>query len=279
MTRQRIQFIIDVGELENAIRAMHGVAQAFAGQRSVNVNSSTFRRSAVREFGQMADRRAAQYDSDIGHVYEWGDQHDKAIADSSVRLWEISISGTGKSARAKVVFHPSNEPVPIPAGEQDVPRAVHIWADKAVEQETETQWHLRAGQSAKTRVSGGQSQWLYPTLHGRKIYTKKWISYSNYTGNFQAFFEEFWAGAGQKYIEQDLNRRLKRDAEPRLYRMISNEVSRGRTVAAGLGAAAIPSPVVVQAKGRPVGLTGLNITPNAQVERRARAVIQRVMRQ
>lgn len=269
-------FIVDLGELEEALMTIHGVAEGFAGMKSVNDIGGVVKSGLLKDFGEHADAAAAEYDSRIGHVYEWGSETDRKVANSEIRLWFTSPASNTANDTITFGFHQSTVPVPL-EGPTDVPRAEHIWHEKAYEQEYHTSWQFSAGGPAKTRISPGVSQYLYITdMRGEPMFRKTWITYSKYTNNFRTFFNAYWAMAGEEAIEKDLQRRLERDFEPEVEKMLNDRIKRGYHPPTRVDPTANPLKVTV--KGRPMSPRGLNTKPPREIVNRTRGVLKRVMR-
>lgn len=255
---------------------IHGVAEGFAGMKSVNDVGGVIKSGLLNDFGKHADAAAANYDSHIGHVYEWGSKDDRKVANPKIRLWFASPASNTANDTITFGFRQSTVAVPL-EGPIDVPRARHLWAEKAYEQEYHRSWQFSAGGPAKTRISPGASQYLYIThMSGEPMFRKTWINYSGYTGNFREFFNAYWATAGEEAIEKDLQRRMEKEFEPEVEKMLNERIRRGRYSPTRIDPTRNPLKVTV--KGKPMSPRGLNTKPPREIVNKTRGILKRVMR-
>lgn len=290
MTKARppISMIIEWGEVEAGISAIHGAMQGVAGMQVKRELSPRIRSDVLKDFGRQADLFASKPGSGIAHVYEWGMEGQYAG-----RLWKGVPSGSGSTARVTFTFLPSTATVLLGGDEQSdaaqrrdaekagAERAYHVWTNKAADQEYNSRFVITAGTSPESVVQPGSSKkrgtasptkfLLIYDQNGNPLFRRRWINYSEYTGNFTTFFENFWEHEAPRMVEAELVAGFERVIKPMIHKEIKDQ-ARGR----GMIHPGTPAPQVINSysNGRP--FRGFAKRANAIVEKKVRKLMKDV---
>lgn len=258
------RMIVEWGEVEAGLNAIHGALEGVAGSRTLADISPRLRDRAITEFGRRADVASTSRGSqDISHTYEWGK---RGLVEG--RLWYPVLTGGGQSSSISFDFHDST--IRVPLGGTDATdreqraaaeaagarRAVHIWKRKASDLEYNTSWVVEAGNpSPETLAEPGSSApskslIIYRRTGGTPMFRRRWRNYSPYTNNFTNFFNGYWDHIAPDLIEQDLADNFERKVAPQVHKIIEQE-SRGKGMIRPATMSA-PGPITMVSQGKPI---------------------------
>lgn len=267
-----IRLVIDYGAIENMLRAIHAVGEGFAGKMSVATTGLQITQEAKERFGRETDMLAAQKDSPIAHVYEYGRVHGTAQANVAGRLWRLTGSNMGAMT---ITFRASTADVPLdPAEENPERRSRHTFVWKAPVQEFQRFTRQRAGTAMHRKGGAGQaSQWLLIyDEQGRPMFRKTWMTYSPYYGNFRKWFHSWWQKEAEIDAQRQAEREVKRQFAPVVEREVNSYIRRNtrKPIPARITS---PSPINFTNNAKPL-VGKFNIKPSQTVKKKTLSALR-----
>lgn len=230
------EIVVDYGEVEAALRAIHGVARGLASDATANNARAAFQRASVDKFSKSLDLAAVGNPALLGHVYEYnpaGRDENEVNTTEAGRLWRIQQKGSGGRFTGRVFFMPSTEYKPIPdaiakdADAAGVTLARHIFSNKARVLENVQAFQSQVGvQKYSKRVGGTKNprSLVYQNPMGDIEFRFARTVSNPYFGQFRAYWEMFWNSTAQRKIIAPMSNDWTRTANSEGKRLIQSEV-------------------------------------------------------
>jgi len=235
MPKQGIQFFVDFEQIATVIGAIEEAAVVADTDRYIGklINAAHTRVAAEFDGEVIA---AAMASDKLHHMFEWGTQGINrgrttvrlSPNSEAAKLWENTLTGTGKNKGVSFRFKPSKVPVPLPTTTQtgisqrylSKLNGKHIFWNKAAVMESGTPVHIAPKNGGRLFIPLGSFNGPNIRPYDKKrgfIMTKGpviTVPGGSVAGTFTAFWEAFWQGRGaesmQEHMERSLNNHLER---------------------------------------------------------------------